>query len=96
MRASIQECNTKLDSVEATLHIVDILILAREYLIYDVGYSAVIEKALGKVRENFERCMIDPDASMDRIYAVFLSKPLPKSINTEIDNDAPKSTHNCG
>ena len=76
MRASIQELNNRLDGAEATLHIVDTLIIAREYLKYDVGYSAVIEKALEKVRVNFERCMIDPDASMDKIYAEYLSKPL--------------------
>lgn len=78
MRASIQELKTRLASVEATLHILDILIIAREYLKYDVGYSEVIVKALEKVRANSEVCMIDPDKSMDRIYAEFLSKPIGK------------------
>ena len=73
MRVSIQELKTKLETVEATLHILDILIIAREYLKYDVGYSEVIFKALERVSANFETCMIDPDKSMDRIYAEFLS-----------------------
>ena len=77
-RASIKELKSKLESVEATLHILDILIIAREYLKYDVGYSEVMVKALERVRTNFETCMIDPDASMDRIYAEFLSKPIDK------------------
>ena len=76
MRASIKELNTGLESAEATLHILNILIIAREYLKYDVAYSQVITKALEKVQANFQRCMIDPDASMDRIYAEFLSKPI--------------------
>ena len=76
MRASIKELNTKLEAVEATLHILDILIIAREYLKYDVADSEVIVKALERVRANFQTCMIDPDASMDRIYAEFLSKPI--------------------
>ena len=49
MRSSIQKLNTELDVEKATFHILNILIIAREYLIYDVGYSEVIEKALGKV-----------------------------------------------
>lgn len=75
-RWSVQELKTTLDEVEATLHIIDILIIAREYLKYDVAYSGVIVKALERVRTNFERCMMDPDASMNRVYAEYLSCPI--------------------
>ena len=77
MRTSVSELMARLEEVsDVTLHVMDILIIARYYLKYDVAYSEVIVKALKQVRANFEKCMIDPDASMDRIYAEYLSVPI--------------------
>ena len=82
----LQRLEKRLALSTITLHALGTLIIARYYLKYDINikeYSDIIFSALEIVKSNFQRCMIDPEKSMDRIYREYLSIPIKEGRGNE-------------